>query len=60
MTRADGQAAASPAWPGIDGEGIALLGQLSRLGIGASSFASVGDKYDVSSNDMLMWWSRTR
>ncbi|WP_067461354.1 bifunctional acetate--CoA ligase family protein/GNAT family N-acetyltransferase [Actinomadura macra] len=38
------------------GVGIALLEQLSRLGIGVSSFASVGDKYDVSANDMLMWW----
>jgi acyl-CoA synthetase (NDP forming)/RimJ/RimL family protein N-acetyltransferase len=40
------------------GVGVALLGQLSRLGIGVSSFASVGDKYDVSSNDMLTWWSQ--
>jgi acyl-CoA synthetase (NDP forming)/GNAT superfamily N-acetyltransferase len=40
------------------GVGIALLDQLSRLGIGVSSFASVGDKYDVSSNDMLMWWEQ--
>jgi len=40
------------------GVGIALLGHLSRLGIGVSSFASVGDKYDVSSNDMLMWWEQ--
>jgi acyl-CoA synthetase (NDP forming)/GNAT superfamily N-acetyltransferase len=40
------------------GVGIALLEQLSRLGIGVSSFASVGDKYDVSSNDMLMWWDQ--
>ena len=38
------------------GLGIALVDQLSRLGIGISSFASVGDKLDVSSNDMLMWW----
>ncbi|MFG2006244.1 GNAT family N-acetyltransferase [Spirillospora sp. NPDC048911] len=38
------------------GVGIALLDHLSRLGIGVSSFASVGDKYDVSANDMLMWW----
>jgi acyl-CoA synthetase (NDP forming)/GNAT superfamily N-acetyltransferase len=38
------------------GVGIALAGQLSRLGIGISSFASVGDKLDVSGNDMLMWW----
>jgi acyl-CoA synthetase (NDP forming)/GNAT superfamily N-acetyltransferase len=40
------------------GVGIALLEQLSRLGIGVSSFASVGDKYDVSSNDLLMWWDQ--
>ncbi|MGH3205007.1 MAG: GNAT family N-acetyltransferase, partial [Streptosporangiaceae bacterium] len=38
------------------GLGIAVVDQLSRLGIGISSFASVGDKLDVSSNDMLMWW----
>ncbi|MGV9572808.1 acetate--CoA ligase family protein, partial [Streptomyces nigra] len=25
-------------------------------GIGVSSFASLGDKYDVSGNDMLQWW----
>jgi acyl-CoA synthetase (NDP forming)/GNAT superfamily N-acetyltransferase len=40
------------------GIGITLLEHLSRLGIGVSSFASVGDKYDVSSNDMLMWWEQ--
>jgi acyl-CoA synthetase (NDP forming)/GNAT superfamily N-acetyltransferase len=38
------------------GLGVAVVDQLSRLGIGISSFASVGDKLDVSSNDMLMWW----
>ena len=38
------------------GLGVALADQLSRLGIGVSSFASVGSKLDVSSNDMLMWW----
>jgi acyl-CoA synthetase (NDP forming)/GNAT superfamily N-acetyltransferase len=38
------------------GLGIAMVDQLSRLGIGISSFASVGDKLDVSSNDLLMWW----
>lgn len=38
------------------GVGIALLGALSRLGIGVSSFVSLGDKYDVSGNDMLQWW----
>jgi acyl-CoA synthetase (NDP forming)/GNAT superfamily N-acetyltransferase len=40
------------------GIGIAVLEHLSRLGIGTSSFASVGDKYDVSSNDLLMWWEQ--
>ncbi|WP_026413057.1 bifunctional GNAT family N-acetyltransferase/acetate--CoA ligase family protein [Actinomadura oligospora] len=38
------------------GVGIALIDHLSRLRIGVSSFASLGDKYDVSANDMLMWW----
>jgi acyl-CoA synthetase (NDP forming)/GNAT superfamily N-acetyltransferase len=57
--------AARQAAPGVaglvvqsGGVGIALLESLSRLGIGVSSFASVGDKYDVSSNDMLTWWER--
>ncbi len=40
------------------GVGIALLEQLSRLGIGVSSFASAGDKYDVSPHDMLTWWAQ--
>ncbi|UKY47937.1 bifunctional GNAT family N-acetyltransferase/acetate--CoA ligase family protein [Streptomyces inhibens] len=38
------------------GIGIALLDGLSRLGIGISSFVSLGDKRDVSSNDLLQWW----
>jgi acyl-CoA synthetase (NDP forming) len=38
--------------------GIALLEQLSRLGIGVSSFASLGDKADVSGNDLLRWWEQ--
>ena len=38
------------------GLGFAVVDHLSRLGIGISSFASVGDKLDVSGNDMLMWW----
>ncbi len=38
------------------GVGIALLDGLSRLGIGISSFVSLGDKRDVSSNDLLQWW----
>ena len=40
------------------GLGVAMVDRLSRLGIGISSFASVGNKLDVSSNDMLMWWER--
>jgi acyl-CoA synthetase (NDP forming)/RimJ/RimL family protein N-acetyltransferase len=40
------------------GVGVLLLEHMSRLGIGVSSFASVGDKYDVSSNDMLTWWAQ--
>ena len=57
-------AASAPA-PGVaglvvqsGGVGVSLLEHLSRLGIGVSSFASVGDKYDVSSNDMLTWWAQ--
>src|SRR6202042_1366419 len=40
------------------GIGFAMVDHLTRLGIGISSFASVGNKLDVSSNDMLMWWER--
>ena len=38
------------------GVGAALLEQFSRMGMGISSFAAVGDKLDVSSTDMLLWW----
>jgi acyl-CoA synthetase (NDP forming)/GNAT superfamily N-acetyltransferase len=40
------------------GLGLAMVDQLSGLGIGISSFASVGSKLDVSSNDMLLWWEQ--
>jgi acyl-CoA synthetase (NDP forming)/RimJ/RimL family protein N-acetyltransferase len=40
------------------GLGFALLDHLSRIGVGVSSFASVGNKYDVSGNDLLTWWER--
>jgi acyl-CoA synthetase (NDP forming) len=40
------------------GLGFALVDRLSRLGLGISSFASVGSKYDVSGNDLLMWWEQ--
>ena len=59
----DATFAANPPEPGVaglvmesGGLGFAMVDQLSRLGIGISSFASVGNKLDVSSNDMLMWW----
>ena len=61
----DATFAASHPQPGVaglvmqsGGLGFAMVEQLSRLGIGISSFASVGDKLDVSGNDMLMWWER--
>ena len=38
------------------GIGAALVEQFSRLGIGISSFASVGDELDVSGTDLLLWW----
>ncbi|GJF30467.1 acyl-CoA synthetase [Kitasatospora sp. NE20-6] len=38
------------------GIGIALLERLAHLGIGVSSFVSLGDKYDVSGDDLLRWW----
>ena len=37
------------------GVGIVLLEHLSRLGVGISSFVSLGDTVDVSGNDMLLW-----
>jgi acyl-CoA synthetase (NDP forming)/RimJ/RimL family protein N-acetyltransferase len=40
------------------GLGFALLNHLSRIGVGVSSFASVGNKFDVSGNDMLTWWEQ--
>lgn len=61
--RMDATFAAHRALPGTAGVGvqsggigIALLAGLSRLGIGVSTFASLGDKYDVSGNDLLQWW----
>jgi succinyl-CoA synthetase alpha subunit len=37
--------------------GIALLERCARLGIGLSSFVSVGNKADVSGNDLLAYWA---
>ncbi len=38
------------------GAGIALLDELGHLGLGVSTLVSLGDRYDVSSNDLLRWW----
>src|SRR5215475_4555553 len=40
------------------GLGLALLNHFTRLGVGISSFASVGNKYDVFGNDLLTWWEQ--
>jgi len=39
------------------GVGSALAESLDGLGLGMSTLVSTGDKYDVSGNDLLMWWT---
>lgn len=36
--------------------GIAVLEEARRVGLGVASFVSVGNKADVSSNDLLQFW----
>jgi acetyl coenzyme A synthetase (ADP forming)-like protein len=36
--------------------GLAILGAASRLHLGISTFVSVGNKADVSGNDLLQYW----
>lgn len=36
--------------------GLAILAAAERLGLGLSSFASVGNKADLSGNDLLQYW----
>jgi acetyl coenzyme A synthetase (ADP forming)-like protein len=36
--------------------GLALLAQAGRLGLGVSSFISIGNRADVSGNDLLQYW----
>jgi len=36
--------------------GLAILAAAQRLGLGLSSFASVGNKADISGNDLLQYW----
>lgn len=38
------------------GLGIAILAEARRRGLGLSSFVSMGNKADVSGNDLLAWW----
>ena len=36
--------------------GLAVLERAEAMGLGLSSFVSIGNKADVSSNDLLEWW----
>ncbi|MDA8346074.1 MAG: GNAT family N-acetyltransferase [Thermaerobacter sp.] len=36
--------------------GVAILDYASRIDVGVSSFVSMGDKTDVSGNDLLQYW----
>jgi acyl-CoA synthetase (NDP forming)/N-acetylglutamate synthase-like GNAT family acetyltransferase len=36
--------------------GISVLGQAARAGLGIASFVSLGNKADVSGNDLLSYW----
>ena len=38
--------------------GIAMIEAADRLGLGISSFVSVGNKADVSGNDLLEYWEQ--
>ncbi len=40
------------------GLGIAVLDEARRRGIGISSFVSIGNKADISGNDLLLYWER--
>jgi acetyl coenzyme A synthetase (ADP forming)-like protein len=40
------------------GLGIAMIEGAGRLGLGLSSFVSVGDKADISGNDLLQYWEQ--
>jgi len=37
--------------------GLAILEYVKRLNLGMSSFASIGNKADVSSNDLIQYWA---
>jgi acetate---CoA ligase (ADP-forming) len=57
--------ATRPALPGSvgfmsqsGGLGLAIIEAASRLGLGLSSFVAVGNKADLSGNDMLSYWEQ--
>ena len=61
--RLDATFAERPALPGrvaflsqSGGLGIAIVEAASRLGLGLSSFVSIGNKADISGNDLLQYW----
>lgn len=40
------------------GLGLAILAEAAQRGVGLSSFVSMGNKADVSGNDLLAWWEQ--
>jgi acetate---CoA ligase (ADP-forming) len=42
------------------GLGIAIIEAADRMGLGLSSFVSVGNKADISGNDLLEYWEQDR
>lgn len=40
------------------GLGIAIIGAAERLGLGLASFVSVGNKIDLSGNDLIRYWEQ--
>ena len=65
QTRLNATFAAGRATPGgvgfmsqSGGLGIAIIQTAGRLGVGLSSFVSVGNKADLSGNDLLRYWEQ--
>jgi len=40
--------------------GIAIIDITSKLGLGMSSFVSVGNKVDISGNDLIQYWEKDK
>lgn len=40
--------------------GLAIMDYASKLGLGLSTFASVGNKADISGNDLIRYWEQDR